>query len=119
MSSLVVYLVRPLHAIAYAFVTISVILWGQCALAETTEERLARFEGQVRALQDAIQAIKANGGQRPVSGGISGVPSLQMNSESACPLGFYVVGVNSWKSPPETRHCIDCLTGLIVTCRPL
>ena len=42
MSSLVVDLVRPLHAIAYAFVTISVILWGQCALAETTEERLAR-----------------------------------------------------------------------------
>ena len=105
MCCLVMYLVRHLHTIA--FVTISVILWGQPAIAETTEERLARLEEQVRALQDAIQAIKANGGQRPVSGAISGVPSPLMNSESVCPLGFYVVGV------------FDCLTGLIVTCRPL
>ena len=117
MCSLVMYLVRHLHTIA--FVTISVILWGQPAIAETTEERLARLEEQVRALQDAIQAIKANGGQRPVSGAISGVPSPLMNSESVCPLGFYVVGVNSWKSSPEAPYCFDCLTGLIVTCRPL
>ena len=47
MCSLVMYLVRHLHTIAYAFVTISVILWGQPAIAETTEERLARLEEQV------------------------------------------------------------------------
>lgn len=89
------------------------------AAADLALAQVGWLEEQVRALQDAIQAIKGNGGQRPVSDAISGVPSPLMNSESVCPLGFYVVGVNSWKSSPETPYCFDCLTGLIVTCRPL
>lgn len=79
-------------------------------------ENRQKAADDLKAAIAALQTRLGKWGSTAKSGNLRGSAAIPKGT-TQCADGYYVVGVTTWA--PETSHCVGCVHGIRVECRPI